>query len=301
MYKDFSNFNTELKKFSNSVQQRLAYRLISMVNTLKSSVKDLPIDWTRQYTAVQQLEYDSEGHITDKTPEEAISSANSLISNAVADFTNISNEYNNILGELDKSEFTVQQTTWKEPEAKSSWQVATGYRASSVGFDLSEGLFSGGQASGTSVWLNIDIITAGNPSNIRFEGRMSGVVYKSLDQLADFGLSFSKDPETDDLYINFKHQKYLYEIKYYHSDDKSEIQTALLRVTKPDGTLLRTSVTNIDLSQTNPVVTTLQCKNLPKFSGSIVVEEVPMVASLKEYLGLPDTDGMLNALNALDQ
>lgn len=64
----------------------------------------LPADWARQYATVLQLQYSKEGEISDVTPTNAVSTVDSVLAKASANFAEVSKSLDSFLSTLGKAQ-----------------------------------------------------------------------------------------------------------------------------------------------------------------------------------------------------
>lgn len=91
-YKSFEDFNEAFIDLAPTARSNLVYRLLNLASQLSSVLTDLPVNWARQYSSIQQLQYDAQGNIQDVTPSEAVTSADYLVSSAKAKFDSVRND-----------------------------------------------------------------------------------------------------------------------------------------------------------------------------------------------------------------
>lgn len=80
MYKDFTNLNEAVRQFYTTPQEDSMNRILVSLSNLRSTIKILASKWANAYSAIQLLKYSESGDPEDVTTQEAISSANSIIS-----------------------------------------------------------------------------------------------------------------------------------------------------------------------------------------------------------------------------
>lgn len=81
-YKSFQGLNESLGSLTMSARANAAISILNIVAQYESAVSDLPQNWARGLSGVIQQEYDENGHITDVTPTEAISTVDTQLYNA---------------------------------------------------------------------------------------------------------------------------------------------------------------------------------------------------------------------------
>lgn len=101
MYKNFDQINEDIRTLmASSVPRETISRIINVVSNAAQSIQDLPDQWARAYAGVQTVEYDSDGHVSDVTTPDAISTVNATIARATGSFSSSNDLYKSLKANL---------------------------------------------------------------------------------------------------------------------------------------------------------------------------------------------------------
>lgn len=97
MCKNFREVNDENQKLlTTSGKSDVMQRFLNAVSTRNQVCSDLASDWARGYAGVQQIQYATDGTITDVTPDNAISTVDAVINKAIGSFQSAENQAINL-------------------------------------------------------------------------------------------------------------------------------------------------------------------------------------------------------------